>query len=309
MSIDLQQSCWFDRFLPRFARPYARLARWDRPIGFWLLFWPCVWGLLLAPGFVFFSITEQAFLMALFLIGSIAMRGAGCTINDIWDRKLDAQVARTASRPLAAGTITLRGALIFLLLQCLGGLAVLYFLPLQAQIIALLYVPLIVIYPLMKRITMWPQAFLAIVFNAGAIVGWAATDTPFDPLTWILYGTCMLWTLGYDTLYAHMDQTDDALIGIKSTVIRFGDRAVYLVAWCWAGIFAGWLAMGLITGFPLFSWLMFTVAMVLQIMRFWAWAPENDKMTLNYFKYQHAFGGMLALACWYNLLNHLPVTG
>jgi 4-hydroxybenzoate polyprenyltransferase len=186
---------------------------------------------------------------------------------------------------------------------------ILLLLPLQAQILALLYMPLIIIYPLMKRITMWPQAFLAIVFNAGVIIGWATTGAAFTPLTFIIYLTCMVWTLGYDTIYAHMDQRDDAMIGIKSTVIYFGERATYLVGWCWFGLGLGWITIGVIQSFSFFSWAMLAAALFFQMVRFISWKPENDAMSLNYFKYQHAFAAMVALACWYNALNSMAITG
>jgi 4-hydroxybenzoate polyprenyltransferase len=309
ISTDIQTRCWFDRFLPSRLQPYARLARWDRPIGIWLLFWPCAWGLFLSPTFINNSFSQQLIWLALFWVGSVTMRGAGCTINDMWDRKLDAQVARTSSRPLANGTISIAGAFAFLGLQSLVGLIVLVFLPLPAAILAVIYAPLIIIYPLMKRITMWPQAFLAIVFSAGAPIGWFATGADFNLTAVILSVSSMVWVLGYDTIYAHMDQRDDALIGIKSTVIRFGDRATHLIGWCFAFLFAGWVTIAITQNFNWFSWLMLGAGFFFQIIRFLTWEPENDAMSLNYFKYQHGFAAMLALACWYNALNHIPITG
>jgi 4-hydroxybenzoate polyprenyltransferase len=309
LSIDIQNKCWFDRFLPQFAQPYARLARWDRPIGIWLLYWPCAWGLLLAPQFTKATLLQQFFWLGLFFIGAVAMRGAGCTINDLWDRKLDAQVERTKHRPLASGAIGLFGALIFLILQCLLGLIVLYSLPTLAQIIALLYVPLVAVYPLMKRLTMWPQLFLAVVFNAGVLIGWTTTGNPLSWITLLLYFTTLFWTLGYDTVYAHMDRRDDIHVGIKSTVVLLGERAVDLVIVCWWATLAGWLGLGLITGFPLFSWLMFGCAFFLQTARAVVWQPDDDSSTLIYFRSQNAFAFMLTLACWYAALNRMTITG
>lgn len=308
-STDMPTRCWFDRFLPRRAQPYARLARWDRPIGFWLLFWPCLWGLFLSPHFATHDLHQQITWVALFWIGAVAMRGAGCTINDMWDRKLDAQVARTATRPLANGTISIAGAFAFLALQALVGLVVLTFLPVPAAILALLYVPLIVIYPLMKRITMWPQAFLAIVFSAGAPIGWLTTGADFSLIAVILCAISMLWVLGYDTIYAHMDQRDDALIGIKSTVIHLGENATSLIGGCFVLMLAGWVTLAIWCDFNWFSWLMLNAGFFFQFIRFVVWEPENDAMSLNYFKYQHGFAAMLALACWYNALNHMAITG
>jgi 4-hydroxybenzoate polyprenyltransferase len=306
---DIQTRCWFDRVLPPTAQPYTRLARWDRPIGFWLLFWPCLWGLFLSPAFNQHALTQHAIWIAAFFIGSVAMRGAGCTINDMWDRKLDAQVTRTAGRPLASGAVSLRGAFIFLGLQCLVGLLVLLILPLPAQLAALLYIPLIIIYPLMKRITMWPQAFLALVFNAGAVVGWLATGAALSPVLLLLYITCMVWTLGYDTIYAHMDQRDDAMIGIKSTVIHFGEHASHLVGWCFLFTAIGWIILANLYHFSFFSIVMLAASLFFQCIRFVVWKPENDAMSLNYFRYQHGFAAMIALACWYNALNNMAITG
>lgn len=309
MTSDVKTTVWFDRFLPSFLHAYARLARWDRPIGFWLLFWPCAWGLMLAPRFAALPFEQQFFWLGLFWIGAVAMRGAGCTVNDLWDRHLDKQVERTSVRPLASGAISIRNAIIFLVLQCLVGLAVWWYLPLAAQIVSLCYVPLIVIYPLMKRITYWPQAFLAVVFNAGVLIGWLTTGHDFSWIMVLVYVTAMFWTLGYDTVYAHMDQRDDIQVGIKSTVVGLGERAVDLVAVCWWIIGAGWLFIGSVQDFTVFSWCLAGVAFVLQIMRFLLWNPDDDKMTLAYFRFQHWFGGMLALACWYSVLQHLPVAG
>lgn len=303
---DIRTHCWFDHLLPRFAQDWARIARWDRPIGFWLLYWPCLWGLLLAPGFATLPVPYQCYWVMIFLAGAFVMRGAGCTINDLWDRKLDARVARTANRPLAAGRTSIVSAFIFLFLQLAVGLLVLLQLPLRAQIAALAYIPLIIAYPLMKRITMWPQAFLAVVFSAGALVGWL---TIADTVNWkilILYLTTMVWVLGYDTVYAHMDQKDDVLVGIKSTVIALGERAVDLVVVCWWGVFMGWAFIGVLSDFPLIAWGTCFLAGLFQI--FWCvwWNPDNDAKTLTYFKFQHWFGGMLTLACWYTVLQHTP---
>lgn len=308
-SVDLRETCWFDRFLPRFAQQWARLARWDRPIGFWLLFWPCAWGMMLTSTFAQLPLQFQCYWLTLFLVGSFVMRGAGCTINDLWDRKLDAQVARTAARPLASGRVSLLSAFIFLGLQFLVGLLILLQLPLKAQIAALLYIPLIIAYPLMKRITMWPQAFLAVVFSAGALVGWLAVGEPLKWTTLILYITSMVWVLGYDTVYAHMDQKDDVLVGVKSTVIALGERAVDLIVVCWWAFFLGWTFIGLTVGFPLIAWGASFIAALFQI--FWCvwWDPDSDSKTLTYFKFQHWFGGMLALACWYSVLRHAPMPG
>jgi 4-hydroxybenzoate polyprenyltransferase len=206
---------WIEH-LPERLRPYAVLARWDRPIGSWLLLLPGWWALALAPG------GPDLRLVALFALGAVAMRGAGCVINDLVDRDLDARVERTRQRPLASGRLGVPQALAFLALQSLVGLLVLLAFNRFAIGLALASLPLIVIYPLMKRITWWPQAFLGITFNWGALVGWAAATGELAAPALLLYAAGFFWTLGYDTIYAHQDKTDDALIGIKSTARRLG---------------------------------------------------------------------------------------
>jgi 4-hydroxybenzoate polyprenyltransferase len=222
-----RQLGWVEH-LPARLRPYAVLARWDRPIGTWLLLLPCWWSTALAPG------GPDVGLLALFALGAIAMRGAGCTINDLTDRRLDARVERTRHRPLASGALGLPQALAFLTLQLLVGLLVLLALNPFAIAVAFASVPLIVIYPLMKRITWWPQAVLGITFNWGALVGWAAMTGELAWPALTLYAAGFFWTLGYDTIYAHQDKVDDALVGVKSSARRLGAATV---PWLW-GFFA-----------------------------------------------------------------------
>lgn len=211
-----RQRHWTYRLPPR-LRDLALLARWDRPIGTWLLLLPCWWGLALAsPG------VPSPWLALLLAIGAVAMRGAGCTINDMADRDLDARVARTRNRPLAAGRVGMAAALAFVLAQMAVGLLVLLQLDLAAVLIALGSVPIIVAYPFMKRITWWPQAVLGLAFNWGALVGWAAVTGTLDPPALLLYAAGILWTLGYDTIYAHQDKEDDALVGVRSSALRLG---------------------------------------------------------------------------------------
>jgi 4-hydroxybenzoate polyprenyltransferase len=218
---DIQAGDWIDRHMPEAIRPYLRLARVDRPIGTWLLLFPGWWSLALAaaPGQL-----PDGYVMVLFAIGALVMRGAGCTINDIVDRDFDAKVARTATRPLASGRLSLKQALIFLAMQL--GVAFIILLQLEPLAIKLgvLSLLLVVAYPFMKRITWWPQAFLGLTFNWGALMGYAAVT---DTLTWppvLLYAAGFFWTLFYDTIYAHQDKEDDALIGVKSTARYFGDK-------------------------------------------------------------------------------------
>jgi len=226
VTADAEHGSWVER-APRAWQPYLRLARLDRPIGSWLLFWPCVAGLALGALADDRTLGEphDVLLIALFAIGSIAMRGAGCTYNDIVDRDLDAKVARTRNRPLPSGAVNLRDAWLFLLAQCLVGLAVLALLNLLAVETAACSLLLVAAYPFMKRITWWPQAWLGFTFNWGALVGFAAVTGRFDWGILFLYAGLVFWTLGYDTIYALQDRDDDSLIGIKSTARLFGDRS------------------------------------------------------------------------------------
>jgi len=215
---------WVER-APQPLRPYLRLARYDRPIGFWLLGAPGWFGVALANVDATLHASD-ACIALLIAIGAVAMRGAGCTYNDIVDRDLDAQVARTADRPLAAGTVTLRAAWIFLLAQCAVGLGVLLALPRPAQLIALLALPLVAGYPFMKRITWFPQAWLGLTFNWAVLVGFAASAGEIRAEVLVAYAGLAVWTFGYDTIYAHQDREDDALVGVKSTARFFGAGAI-----------------------------------------------------------------------------------
>ncbi len=238
---------WVDRFAPLATRPYLRLARADRPIGVWLLLWPCWWSAALAA-----HATNAAYpnpwYQILFAVGAFVMRGAGCTYNDILDRDIDAQVARTRSRPLPSGQLSTRQAALFLvLLLALGLVVLLQFNWFTVALGAASLLP-IAIYPLMKRITQWPQAVLGLTFGWGALMGWAAD---FGGLGWpalVLYAATIAWIIGYDTIYAHQDKEDDALIGLGSTALRFGTQTpIWLAGFygaAWIGIFATSLLVG-----------------------------------------------------------------
>ncbi len=224
--------------LPPMPRDLAQLARFDRPIGWWLLFWPCVWGVWLAGA------GWQWALLGWLLLGAIAMRGAGCVYNDIVDADLDRQVARTASRPVASGRISRRLAWGWLLALCLIGLVVLLQLRPLAQGVALASIALVAAYPFMKRITWWPQAWLGLVFTWGLLVGWTELRSDnWDALT-ALYAGSALWVIGYDTIYAMQDREDDALVGIRSSALRLGGHVQGGVALFYAGALALW-ALGL----------------------------------------------------------------
>lgn len=210
------------RHIPAKLRPYVILARLDRPIGWWLLLIPGLWAITMAAGGVLAMSWYDAKVLFLFALGAPIMRAAGCIINDLWDRKLDKQVERTAGRPLASGEISVKSAIGFLCLLLLLGLIILLQMPLVTILLGILAIPLIISYPLMKRITWWPQAFLGITFNFGALMGWAAITDIIELPALILYASGIFWTLAYDTIYAHQDKEDDMRIGIKSSALKLG---------------------------------------------------------------------------------------
>ncbi len=281
---------WVDRLPPRTAC-FARLGRFDRPAGIWLLFWPCLIGAFLAPPAGWWP------LWPLFLLGAAAMRAAGCTYNDIVDRDLDRQVARTAARPIASGAVSLRAAWVYLVALSLVGLLVLLALPPPAQIVALASLLLVAAYPFMKRITWWPQAWLGLTFNWGVPVGWAAADPLLraDPAVMLLaYAACIAWTLGYDSLYAAQDREDDALAGIKSSaralgpwlkpaIAIFHGAAITLLAialWQWTR-----------SPWPLLALLPAALHLGLQVRRF---RPDDPASALATFRMNQASGLLLA---------------
>ncbi len=282
---------WID-WLPARAQVYARLARLDRPAGTWLLLWPCVAGLGLAGG-----VAHKPLLLLWFALGSLAMRSAGCVWNDIVDRDLDAQVERTRARPVASGQISVKAALAFAVALSLIGLIVLLQLRLEAQIVALGSIIPVAAYPFMKRITWWPQAWLGLTFNWGALVGWAAVAPVSALPMWLLWAGGIAWTLGYDTIYALQDIEDDALAGIKSSARALGGRARAGVAAFFAIALILWgISLFLVAG----QWL--AVAALLPLAAHFAWqvaklgdcAPET---ALHLFRANRLAGGLLAGAC------------
>jgi 4-hydroxybenzoate polyprenyltransferase len=213
---------WVDGIAPAWLRPYLRLARLDRPIGSWLLLMPCWWSAALAA--VHAGAQVNVWHLLLFFIGAFAMRGAGCTWNDIVDRDLDRRVERTRSRPIPAGQVTVRSAAAFLVLQALIGLAVLLAFNRFTHYVGFASLVVVAIYPFMKRVTYWPQIVLGLAFSWGALMGWPALFARLDPPAFLLYAGAIAWVVGYDTIYAHQDREDDALIGIKSTALLFRER-------------------------------------------------------------------------------------
>jgi 4-hydroxybenzoate polyprenyltransferase len=219
---------WVDRLAPAWARPYLRLARLDRPIGSWLLLLPCWWSVGLAA--VGAREGVNLWHLVLFFVGAFAMRGAGCTWNDIVDRDLDARVERTRSRPIPSGQVTVATAAAFLVLQAMIGLAVLLQFNRFTIYVGLASLGVVAVYPFMKRITYWPQIVLGLAFSWGALMGWPATFAQLDPPALLLYAGAISWVIGYDTIYAHQDREDDALIGIKSTALLFRERTKPMLA-------------------------------------------------------------------------------
>jgi 4-hydroxybenzoate polyprenyltransferase len=227
---DAPKGNWVDRIAPRWSRPYLRLSRADRPIGTWLLFLPCLWGIALAANIDGFRVWDL-WLAVSCGIGAFLMRGAGCTWNDITDREIDAQVARTKSRPLPAGQVTVRQALIWMVVQTLIAAGILFTYNRTAILLGIAALIPVLIYPFAKRFTWWPQAFLGIAFNWGALLGFAAHTGTITPAAVVLYLAGLVWTLFYDTIYAHQDKEDDALIGVKSTARLFGENSLKWLAW------------------------------------------------------------------------------
>lgn len=278
--------------LPPRLRGLALLARFDRPIGWWLLFWPGVWAIALAGG-----VPERWALVLWFLLGSIAMRGAGCVLNDIVDRDLDAQVARTRARPIPSGLVSVKLAAIWLVALCLIGLIVLVQLRPLAAIVALASLAPVAAYPFMKRITWWPQAWLGLVFSWAALVGWAEVAGTLSAPLWLLYAGSIAWVIGYDTIYALQDREDDAMIGVRSSALRMGAYvkpgvgAFYAVALlCWAG------AIWLVRPDPL------AVAALVPVALHLGWQvvtlqPDDGAGALYRFRSNRFAGLLMALAC------------
>jgi 4-hydroxybenzoate polyprenyltransferase len=278
--------------LPRAARPYASLMRLDRPIGAWLLFWPCAWSVALA------GLGTGAVALILWLgLGAFAMRSAGCVYNDIVDRDLDSRVERTCLRPLASGRVSLRAAWVLLLLLCLVGFAVLVRLNLVAASIALASLFLVAAYPFMKRITWWPQAWLGLVFSWGALVGWAAVAGTVSQAAFLLYGGTIFWVIGYDTVYALQDKEDDALVGVKSSARALGRHARTGIVCCYGAALGLWAAALWAVRPELLA-----LAALLPIAFHLAWQatflrPDNSADALAKFRSNRFAGLLMFLAC------------
>lgn len=282
--------------LPRAWQPYALLMRLDRPIGWWLLLLPGWWGITLAAGGLNGLTGWNWYLMVLFFVGAILMRGAGCIINDLWDRDIDAQVERTRLRPLASGEVKIWQACILLFSLLFFSLLILGQTSIATIWIGIFSLIFVISYPYMKRITWWPQAFLGITFNFGVLMGWTAVTGGFDWPILFLYAGAICWTLGYDTVYAHQDKDDDILIGVKSTALLFGERskkwvgAFYTAAWVLIAI-GTFMATDSIICYVLL--LLPAVHLLLQIL---LWDMDSQESSLKIFKSNQLCGLLFLFA-------------
>lgn len=292
---DIKKNSWLFRSAPEALHPYVLLARLDRPAGFVLLLLPSLWAIVLASIQKQTDLFTLAYLFLLFAIGSVLMRAAGCVINDLTDRDIDLQVQRTRTRPLAAGDLGTGQALIFLFLLLFSSLGILFQLSGTAILLGFSVIPLIVIYPLMKRITWWPQLFLGITFNFSALIGWAAVSKTLPYEAWLLYSACILWTIAFDTIYAHQDIEDDTLIGVKSTARLFKGASPFFVF----GFYGLSWALTCVTAILVFQ--SFGVLLALlpagayALYSFYKWDPGNPQSALKTFKSAQAYGLLILL--------------
>ncbi|MGV8840601.1 MAG: 4-hydroxybenzoate octaprenyltransferase [Bauldia sp.] len=290
--MDAARGNFSDRFLPPALRPYARLARWDRPIGWWLLLLPCWWGTTLAADGLGRAYPDP-WHVVLFLVGAIAMRGAGCTFNDIVDRDLDAKVARTRSRPIPAGQVTARQAAGFLALQAIVGLAVLLQFNGLTIALGLGSLAIVALYPFLKRVTDLPQLGLGLAFSWGALVGWTAATESLGWPAILLYLGGVAWTVGYDTIYALQDKEDDALIGVRSSALLFGARTRLAVGVCYAAAAVLWAASFAAAGVAWPAW----VGLAAGAAQLWRQVARIDladgALALRLFKSNRTFGLIL----------------
>ena len=297
---DIPRNNWVDRFMPEFARPYIRLMRLDRPIGTWLLLLPCWWSLALGwklePEHL--ELFELGYLYILFSLGAVIMRGAGCTINDLWDRNMDKLVARTADRPIASGDISVKKAILFLFVLFVLAALILFQLNTSCWLLGFLVLILVFTYPLFKRVTYWPQLILGLTFNWGALMGWTAITGSISLSPSLLYLLGIFWTLGYDTIYAHQDREDDALIGVKSSALFLRDKTkLFLVAF-YGITLSGLLAIGLLNNFGVFFYSLIVISgiqLVWQILTLDINSPIN---CLKKFKSNRLFGLIVTVAIY-----------
>ena len=291
---DIRGDSWMIRLAPRPARPYMRLIRADRPIGTWLLLLPCLWSVTMASNTALGTVPDPWFIV-LFAVGAFVMRGAGCVVNDLWDRDIDGKVARTAARPIASGEIPVRSALVFLCGLLLAGLLVLIQFNGAAIMLGVASLGLVAVYPLMKRITYWPQAFLGLTFNWGALLAWCAVDGSVGGPAYLLYAAGFFWTLGYDTVYGHQDKEDDILVGVKSASIKLGRNTRPFVALVYAMTMLLLVLAGVGAGMEWFYFLMLAVAAMQFIWQVATLRIDDPKNCLARFKSNRDVGLIIFL--------------
>ncbi len=305
---DAAQGNWADRLAPPALLPYVRLARFDRPAGAWLLLFPCWWSMLLAQdasGHTF----PNLWYMALFAIGAFVMRGAGCTYNDIVDADFDARVARTASRPIPSGQVTKRQAFAFALLLCLVGLLVLLQFNWFTVALGASSLLLVSVYPFAKRYTNWPQLVLGLTFKWGALVGWTAITGRAGWPMLALYAGSICWTIAYDTIYAHQDKEDDAMIGLKSTALHFGAATPRWLALFYAAALVLWLVAGLGAGVQAGFYVALALAAVHFVWQVATLDTSNPGNCLVRFKANMHVGWLLTLGLVADLLLMAAASG
>lgn len=306
---DAPSNHWVYRLLPKLLWPYAQLARWDRPIGWQLLMWPCWWSLLLAVcwhhksefSFQQYGISVIWYLL-LFFIGAVAMRGAGCTWNDLVDHKIDEKVERTRSRPLPSGQISRLQAKVFILIQCLIGLLVLISFNRFSIILGFSSIVIVLLYPFMKRMTNWPQLFLGLAFNWGALIGWSAWSGSLSYQAILLYIGSILWTIGYDTIYAHQDKEDDALVGVHSTARLFGCHTKAALIFLYTGFILFAAVAFLLSSLPVFAFIGLAVAALHMFYQIYILDIDDGAQCLRLFKSNSIVGIVIFLGLLSSLI-------
>jgi 4-hydroxybenzoate polyprenyltransferase len=302
---DAQAGNWVDRLAPASWQPYLKLGRFDRPIGYWLLLWPCWWSVALAAGEApagwRFAVMDgngwpEPVLLVLFYVGAVAMRAAGCAYNDIVDRDIDRRVARTAQRPLASGRISVRQAMAFLVVAALVGLTVVATFNAFAIVLAVASLAIVACYPFMKRVTYWPQVVLGLAFNWGALTGWAAATGTLAPAPAMLYAAGIAWTLGYDTIYAHQDKEDDVLVGVKSTALKFGDTTRHWLAAFYVAMVIGLEAAVVISGIGVWFHVVMAVAIGQLVWQVATLSIDSPADCLRKFQSNHLLGALVFAA-------------
>ena len=303
---DAPSQNWVYRVLPRAIWPYAQLARWDRPIGWQLLLLPCLWSTALAANVSAaigtFDAARFVMHLLLFFVGAVAMRGAGCTYNDLVDHDIDQAVARTRSRPLPSGRVTRRQAKIFMVLQALAGLAVLLQFNGFTVVLGIASLAIVAIYPFAKRFTDWPQFFLGMAFSWGALMGWAAEFATLSSAAVVLYIAAIAWTIGYDTIYAHQDKEDDALIGVRSTARLFGEKTAQWLMGLY-GLTVVLVAVSFwLAGIGLVAWLGLAAAALMFAWQIATLDIDDPEQCLALFK----FNGIVGLCIFLALAVAIP---